>query len=48
MEYDFETEYFDIWTLGAEDAWNEVANISEGELYRKVSLLATLVEQNRF
>ena len=35
MEYDFETEYFDIWALGAEAAWNEVANVLEGKLYKQ-------------
>ena len=33
MEYDFETEYFDIWALGAEAAWKGVANVLEGELH---------------
>ena len=31
MEYDFQTEYFDIWALGAEAALNEIANVLEGE-----------------
>ena len=35
MEYDFETEYFDIWALGAEAAWKGVANVLEGELYKQ-------------
>ena len=35
MEYDFETEYFDIWAIGAEAAWNEVPNVLEGKLYKQ-------------
>ena len=33
MEYNCETEYFDIWAFRAEAAWNKVANVLEGELY---------------